>query len=158
MPLLLGVRQELPTVPFVVVTRIPDTFAWLDWWAWTHSPGGVFDRLRSGPTSDVWISPWAQYLRKSGVGLHTGSVLTQFTIPGQRVTGAIVNGTPVTADFYIAAMPVEVMASLVTDDLKRAAPSIANLTRLQTRWMNGIQFYLAQDGEFPAKLHEITPG
>jgi 15-cis-phytoene desaturase len=109
------------------------------------SPGGVFDRLLSGPTSDVWISPWTQYLRKSGVGLHTGSLLTQFTLEGQRVTGAIVNGAPVIADFYIAAMPVDVMAALVTDGLKRAAPSIANLTQLKTRWMNGIQFYLEQD-------------
>jgi 15-cis-phytoene desaturase len=109
------------------------------------SPGGVFDRLLSGPTSDVWISPWTQYLQKSGVGLHTGSLLTQFTIEGQRLTGAIVNGVPVIADFYIAAMPVDVMAPLVTDDLKRAAPSIASLTQLKTRWMNGIQFYLAQD-------------
>lgn len=109
------------------------------------SPGGIFDRLLSGPTSDVWISPWTQYLQKSGVRFHTGSLLTQFTIEGHRVTGAIVNGAAVTADFYIAALPVDIMASLITDDLKRAAPSIANLTRLKTRWMNGIQFYLAQD-------------
>ncbi len=33
----------------------------------------------------------------------------------------------------------------MTDDLKRAAPSLANLDKLKTRWMNGIQFYLAQD-------------
>jgi 15-cis-phytoene desaturase len=37
------------------------------------------------------------------------------------------------------------MAPLITDDLKRAAPSLANLDKLQTRWMNGIQFYLSQD-------------
>jgi 15-cis-phytoene desaturase len=109
------------------------------------SPGGIFDRLLSGPTSDVWISPWTQYLEKLGVQFHTGSLVTQFTLENRRLTGAIVNGAPVTADFYIAAMPVEVMASLVTDDLKRAAPSMANLTQLKTRWMNGIQFYLAQD-------------
>src|SRR5580698_1302623 len=88
------------------------------------SRGGIFDRLLSGPTSDVWISPWTQYLRQSGVGLHTGSLLSRFTIDGQRVTGAIVNGSPVTADFYIAAMPVNIMVTLVTDDLKTAAPSI----------------------------------
>jgi 15-cis-phytoene desaturase len=51
----------------------------------------------------------------------------------------------VTADFYIAALPVEVMATLVSDDLKKAAPSLANLEKLKTRWMNGIQFYLAKD-------------
>jgi uncharacterized protein with NAD-binding domain and iron-sulfur cluster len=37
------------------------------------------------------------------------------------------------------------MTALLTDGLRRAAPSIANLDKLQTRWMNGIQFYLAQD-------------
>jgi DNA-binding NtrC family response regulator len=30
LPLLLGVRQERPALPFVVVTRIPETSAWLD--------------------------------------------------------------------------------------------------------------------------------
>jgi uncharacterized protein with NAD-binding domain and iron-sulfur cluster len=34
---------------------------------------------------------------------------------------------------------------LIDDDLKRAAPSIAQLDQLRTRWMNGIQFYLKQD-------------
>ena len=51
----------------------------------------------------------------------------------------------VKADFYVAALPVEVMAALMTDDLKRAAPSLANLEKLKTRWMNGIQFYLSKD-------------
>jgi hypothetical protein len=31
------------------------------------------------------------------------------------------------ADYYVAALPVEIMMTLVTDDLKRAALSIANL-------------------------------
>ena len=109
------------------------------------SPGGVFDRLLSGPTSDVWISPWTQYLEKRGVRFHTGSRVSQIVTDGHRATGAIVNDALVTAEFYIAAMPVEVMTSLITDDLKRAAPSMANLGRLKTRWMNGIQFYLAKD-------------
>jgi uncharacterized protein with NAD-binding domain and iron-sulfur cluster len=109
------------------------------------SPGGIFDRLLSGPTSDVWISPWTEYLDKLGVRFHTASRVSQIATDGHRVTGAIVNGAPVTADFYIAALPVEVMTSLITDDLKRAAPSIANLSQLKTRWMNGIQFYLAKD-------------
>ena len=33
----------------------------------------------------------------------------------------------------------------MTDDLKRAAPSLANLDKLKMRWMNGIQFYLSHD-------------
>ena len=37
------------------------------------------------------------------------------------------------------------MSGLVNDALKALAPSLANLTKLTTAWMNGIQFYLAQD-------------
>jgi uncharacterized protein with NAD-binding domain and iron-sulfur cluster len=110
------------------------------------SPNQVFDRLLAGPTNDVWIHPWTQYLQKLGVEFQTGARVVEIQTDGKRVTGAkLENGTLVTADFYLAAMPVEVMAGLMTDDLKRAAPSLANLEKLKTRWMNGIQFYLAQD-------------
>jgi 15-cis-phytoene desaturase len=113
------------------------------------SPDGVFDRLLSGPTSDVWIDPWKQYLQKLGVEFHVGSGLVGIETDGKRVTGATVESasgrSEVTADFYIAALPVEVMAALMTDNLKRAAPSLANLDKLKTRWMNGIQFYLYKD-------------
>ena len=110
------------------------------------SPDQVFDRLLSGPTNDVWIDPWIQYLRKSGVEFHPRTCVTAIETDGSHVTGiAVESGPRIEADFYIAAMPVERMASLLTDDLRRAAPSIANLDKLQTRWMNGIQFYLAQD-------------
>jgi 15-cis-phytoene desaturase len=113
------------------------------------SPDGVFDRLLSGPTSDVWIYPWTQYLQKLGVEFHVGSGLVGIETGGTRVAGATVESAAgrceVAADFYIAALPVDVMAALMSDDLKRAAPSLANLDKLQTRWMNGIQFYLYKD-------------
>src|SRR5207244_2785394 len=41
--------------------------------------------------------------------------------------------------------PVEIMTFLRTPGLQQAAPSLANLQRLQTAWMNGIQFYLQHD-------------
>ena len=113
------------------------------------SPDGVFDRLLSGPTNDVWIYPWTQYLQKLGVEFHVGCNLVGLATDASRVTGATVeNGagrSEITADFYMAALPVEVMAALMTDKLKQAAPSLANLDKLKTRWMNGIQFYLSRD-------------
>lgn len=112
-------------------------------------PERVFDRLLAGPTSDVWIQPWTQHLEKLGVEFFPGSRVAEIETDGARVTGMTVESAPgrsrITADFYIAALPVEVMAGLMTDDLKRAAPSLSNLERLKTRWMNGIQFYLARD-------------
>ena len=109
----------------------------------------VFDRLLCGPTNDVWIHPWTHYLEKRGVEFHRGSKVVGFELDGARVSGVTVESaagrSTITADFYIAAMPVEVMTALLTDDLKRAAPSLANLDKLKTRWMNGIQFYLSKD-------------
>ncbi len=113
------------------------------------SPDRVFDRLLSGPTNDVWLAPWIQYLEKLGVEFHRDTRVVAIQTDGAKVTGATIEDgggrSQVTAEFYIAAMPVEVMATLVTDDLKKAAPSLANLQKLQTRWMNGIQFYLSKD-------------
>jgi 15-cis-phytoene desaturase len=112
-------------------------------------PDRVFDRLLSGPTDDVWIDPWIQYLKKLDVQFCPGNRVVAIETAGGRVTGTIVETvsgrSSITADYYIAALPVEVMSALMTDELKGAAPSLANLDKLKTRWMNGIQFYLAQD-------------
>ena len=93
------------------------------------SPDRVFDRLLSGPTNDVWIDPWTEHLEKLGVVFHPGSRVTGSRPTGGRVTGATIETaggrSRVTADFYIAALPVEVMSALMTDELKRAAPSLA---------------------------------
>ena len=113
------------------------------------SPDQVFDRLLSGPTNDVWIYPWTQYLQKLGVEFHPATRIVDIQTDGARVTSVTVESatgrSSIAADFYIAALPVEVMTTLMTDSLKHAAPSLANLDKLKTRWMNGIQFYLAKD-------------
>jgi hypothetical protein len=44
----------------------------------------------------------------------------------------------ITADYYISALPVEIMTRLVDDSLKALAPSLATLDKLRTEWMNGI--------------------
>ncbi|MGB9457953.1 MAG: FAD-dependent oxidoreductase [Bryobacteraceae bacterium] len=112
-------------------------------------PGESFDRLLTGPTNDVWIFPWIDYLRKLGVQLRLDVTIKQFLMSGGRISGvelATAAGTEtITADYYVAAMPVEVMASLVSSQMKSAAPSIANLGQLKVEWMNGIQFYLNRE-------------
>ncbi|HUK14826.1 MAG TPA: FAD-dependent oxidoreductase [Bryobacteraceae bacterium] len=136
---LVAMRAEESSTRTVGVTQLQLLYGLI-------SPDRVFDRLLSGPTSDVWIDPWTQYLQKLGVEFHPGTSVNGIQTDGTRVTGIAVDaGQPIEADFYIMAVPIEVMAALLTDDLKRAAPSMANLDKLQTRWMNGIQFYLAQD-------------
>jgi 15-cis-phytoene desaturase len=110
---------------------------------------GGFDRLLNGPTNEVWLAAWVEYLRQKGADLQTGATITTFHADAAGVTGVAIeqNGQSreVTADYYVAAMPVEIMSGLVDQGLKTLAPSLANLTKLRTAWMNGIQFYLSQD-------------
>jgi hypothetical protein len=51
------------------------------------------------------------------------------------------------ADYYVSALPVEVMATVINDQVVRADPGLADVFALSrnTDWMNGIQFYLDED-------------
>lgn len=107
------------------------------------------DRVLNGPTNEVWIDPWVSYLKSLGVEFDTGARLERFHLDGSRVSHVTVSqagrSCDVTGDYYVSALPAEVMAPLVTEEMKRAAPSLAHLDKLRTAWMNGIQFYLERD-------------
>lgn len=126
------------------------------------TPSG-FDRLLNGPTSDVWLTPWVTYLEQRGVDFHSGTTIQAVHANGAGITSvtAETSGQPreFTADYYISALPVEVMTPLVNDAMKSLAPSLANLDKLRTAWMNGIQFYLAKDVplEFGHSLYADSP-
>jgi 15-cis-phytoene desaturase len=113
-------------------------------------PGRVFDRLLNGPTSEVWIDPWRRYLsERLGVTLVSDAAVQRLNVKNDRLNSVSVEMSgqlvDVAADFYVSAVPVEVMQALVTDDVRTAAPSLAGLSRLKTEWMNGIQFFLKTD-------------
>lgn len=109
-------------------------------------PGRPTEAVLNGPTTAVWIDPWVDYLESLGVEFRLESPVTAIESDGTRVTGIVVDGDDrITADHYVAAVPVEVMASLVTPELSRAAPSLADIHKLDTAWMNGLQFYLTDD-------------
>jgi 15-cis-phytoene desaturase len=111
--------------------------------------GNPVDRLLNGPTNEVWIDPWIQYLQSRGVELHNNASLVGFQMNGSAISSVTVEidgkQQEVSGDYYISALPAEAMAPLLSDDMKRAAPSIANIDKLHTNWMNGLQFYLEHD-------------
>jgi uncharacterized protein with NAD-binding domain and iron-sulfur cluster len=112
-------------------------------------PGGRCDRLLNGPTNDVWIDPWLAHLRSLGVDYRMGAEVTAISMRQGRVAGVTARqgrtSTTHTADFYVAALPVEVMRKLVSPTLRRADPTLGGLSHLVTRWMNGVMFYLRED-------------
>ena len=113
--------------------------------------GRHLDRLLDGPTNDVWIDPWLVYLRERGVKYHLRHDVQSIRIHNGRVTGILVatgeGQSEFVADYYVAALPVEQMQMLAGPILCRDDPAIAGVHRLETRWMNGIMFYLDRDVE-----------
>ena len=120
--------------------------------------GGTPDRVLDGPTSDVWIDPWVRHLRGQGVELHANCTATALKLDDARrhIDGVWIvrerRGTsPVTTlvrgDYYVAAVPVEAMETLIerSPDLEAHQGPLKNLKELQVEWMNGVQFYLKRD-------------
>jgi uncharacterized protein with NAD-binding domain and iron-sulfur cluster len=107
--------------------------------------GGRADRVLDGPTSDVWIDPWVAHLEGLGVQFRREAPVEGIQMSGGRVASATVGGETVTADHYVAAVPVEVMRMLASPQLRAAEPRLKALDHLVTRWMNGAMFYLRED-------------
>jgi uncharacterized protein with NAD-binding domain and iron-sulfur cluster len=107
--------------------------------------GDRADRVLDAPTSDAWITPWVTYLRERDVDVRLGEAVTGLTMRNGRIASATVGGQTVEADFYVAALPVEIMRTLLSPELRAAEPRLNGLDRLVTRWMNGILFYLRED-------------
>jgi uncharacterized protein with NAD-binding domain and iron-sulfur cluster len=108
--------------------------------------GTSVDRVLDGPTNEVWIQPWLRHLETLGVTYQTGTKVTGLRLNGPRVVGVQVEGSEeLSADWVVCALPVEVATTLITDEMKEVDPGLASLELLQTRWMNGVMFYLARD-------------
>ncbi len=109
-------------------------------------PTRATERILDGPTSEAWIDPWTSYLETLGVELRPNAPATALEFDGRRITGVtLADGETVTAEEYVLAVPVEVAPEFVTPDLARAAPELGRIERLETAWMNGVQFYLTED-------------
>jgi uncharacterized protein with NAD-binding domain and iron-sulfur cluster len=114
-------------------------------------PGTAADRVLNGPTNEVWIQPWLEHLRKLGVTYHLDAEVTGLELSQGRISGVTVvqdgQTRRIEGDHYVAALPVERMAELVTPALAAADPALAALPELSqhVEWMNGIQFYLTED-------------
>ena len=124
-----------------------------------NNPGNT-DRVLNLPTNDAWLTPWSKYLESIGVVYRKGHELVEIQMEsgaaGASVSGGIVrdvktgkNLPPVTADYYIMAMPVEVAAKIIEASplMTQAAPALENVIKLSpnVEWMNGIQYFLTED-------------
>src|SRR3954454_519974 len=90
-------------------------------------PDGRADRVLNGPTSDVWIDPWLEELRRLGVEYPLGCRGGAIESRGDRATGGRIQPVVAafapagaafddTADHYVAAVPVEVLREDIAMD------------------------------------------
>jgi uncharacterized protein with NAD-binding domain and iron-sulfur cluster len=107
--------------------------------------GGRADRVLDAPTNDAWIDPWVAHLQSLGVDLRLGTPVEGISVGNGRIAGVTTAAGTVTADYYVAALPVEVFRLLAGPPLRALEPRLAALDRLVTRWMNGVLFYLDRD-------------
>ena len=103
------------------------------------------DRVLSAPTNEAWIDPWVAHLQTLGVDLRLSTPVQGIAVRGGRVAGVTTPAGTVTADYYVAALPVEAMRMLAGPPLRALDPTLAALDDLVTRWMNGVLFYLDRD-------------
>ncbi|MBX9853150.1 MAG: FAD-dependent oxidoreductase [Cytophagaceae bacterium] len=115
-------------------------------------PGMSSDRILNGPTNDVWINPWLDHLTSKGLKYHYNSKVVEIlTEKPDRVSGVVIEQDgikkTVHGDYYIGALPVEVMVTLLNEGMLEIDPTLEYMKSLalNVSWMNGVQFYLTEN-------------
>lgn len=121
------------------------------------NPGVHTDRVLNGPTNDVWINPWLDYLTSKGVQYHFNISARGFEMQNGQIAGvwaekyqnSVPEKTLFKADYYILATPVEKAAKLLSQEMLAADPTLEGIKTLATSvaWMNGIQFFLSEEAD-----------
>ncbi len=112
--------------------------------------GSTNDRTMGGPTSEMWFDPWIEHLSSVGVRLHSGVGVASLETVDDEITGVTLrDGRKARADYYVLAVPLDVVPSLITPDMAEVDPvlarlRVANIDKLVS-WMVGIQYFLYED-------------
>jgi uncharacterized protein with NAD-binding domain and iron-sulfur cluster len=113
------------------------------------------DRVLNGPTNDVWLYPWLNYLKDKGVKYFHNQEVTKLEIEKGKISGARVTDRStgkelfVQGDYYLLAIPVERAAKLMSDEILKADSTLEGIVKLSTSvaWMNGAQYYLTEKAD-----------
>lgn len=100
--------------------------------------------IMNGPTSERLFKAWQKYLNDLGVNIHLGVGIKSIDINSNLVKSfTFSDGTTATADHYICAVPLVVLADLVKQDaLGDIEPSFLNVDQPKMEWSNSVQFFL----------------
>ena len=112
--------------------------------------GATNDRTMGGPTSEMWFDPWIEHLASLGVRLHAGVGVASLETGAGAITGVTLrDGRTMHADYYVLAVPLDVVPALISVDMAALDPALARLRDADidnlVSWMVGIQYFLYED-------------
>jgi len=114
------------------------------------STGVTNDRTMGGPSTEAWFDPWIAHLSALGVRLHAGVAVATIDTADGRIAGVTLrDGTHAHADFYVLAVPLDVVPTLITPQIGALDPALERLRTADidalVSWMVGIQYFLYED-------------
>ncbi len=114
------------------------------------STGVTNDRTMGGPSTEMWFEPWMAYLSTLGVRHHEGAAVAAIETADNVITRVTLNdGTRAHADFYVLAVPLDVVPTLITPEMGAIDPALERLRKADldvlVSWMVGLQFFLYED-------------
>jgi len=122
------------------------------------TPGSASDLVLNSPTNESWLFPWLDFLKSLGVNYQLGARARKIECDGTKIRAVVLESPDghtgvVEGDYFIFAVPVEVMASLLEVDQQqggevlKADSTLSSIIALKqdVSWMNGLQFYLNEN-------------
>ena len=108
------------------------------------------DRTMGGPTSEMWIDPWIAHLATLGVSFHSNLSATSIDVGAGKISGIqLSDGTTVTGDHSVLAIPIDSAIGLLTPAIGALDPQLEKLRLANpddlVSWMTGIQYFLYED-------------
>lgn len=115
------------------------------------------DRVLNGPTNEVWIQPWLDFLTQKGLKYFPEHEAEKVEVVGQKTSRIQIQDNSghlqleVTGDYYILALPVEITAQLITPEIISLDPHLKGIKAMteMVEWMSGIMYYLNVEPSLP---------
>ena len=112
--------------------------------------GVTNDRTMGGPTTEMWFDPWVAHLGTLGVHLHPGLTATSLDVAAGKISAVqLSDGSTVTGDHYVLAVPIDTAIGLITPAIGALDPALERLRLANpddlVSWMVGIQYFLYED-------------